>query len=152
MYCTHRGDFHGANVPVAVKTMKVRDAMSTNVLEIPDDATLEAAARRMAESKVNSLVVRPEGKEEPFGILTSTDIVDALAGGAEPAQTLVRDVATTPLVVITPGVPLRYAARLMKRANVRHLAVFNGREVVGVLSAFDIVRAIGLLRREEVPA
>ena len=60
--------------------------------------------------------------------------------------------ATSPLVMITSGVPLSYAARLMKRANVRHLAVFNGREIVGVLSASDIVRAIGLLRREEIPA
>ena len=123
--------------------------MSTDVREVPEQATLEIAAKRMAELKVNSLVVRPEGKEEPFGILTSTDIVDAIAEGAEPAQTLVRDSATTPLVVITPGVSIRYAARLMKRANVRHLAVFNGRDIIGVLSASDIVRAIGLLRHEK---
>ncbi len=126
--------------------------MSADVREVPEGAALEIAARRMAELKVNSLVVRPEGKEEPFGILTSTDIVDAIAEGTEPAKTLVRDVATTPLVLITPGVPLRYAARLMKRANVRHLAVFNGREIVGVLSASDIVRAIGVARHEKILA
>jgi len=128
--------------------MKVRDAMSADVREVPEGATLELAARRMAELRVNSLVVRPEEKDEPFGILTSTDVVDAIAEGVEPARTLVRDVATTPLVVVTPGVPLRYAARLMKRASVRHLAVFNGREIVGILSASDIVRAIGVLREE----
>jgi CBS domain-containing protein len=132
--------------------MKVRDIMSTDVREVPEEATLEIAAKRMAEMKVNSLVVRPEGEEEPYGILTSTDIVDAIAEGVEPGKSLVRDVATTPLVVITPGVPLGYAARLMKRVNVRHLAVFNGRDIVGVLSASDIVRAIGLLRHEEVSA
>ena len=131
--------------------MKVRDAMSADVREVPEGATLELAAKRMAELRVNSLVVRPEEKDEPFGILTSTDVVDAIAEGVEPARTLVRDMATTPLVVVTPGVPLRYAARLMKRANVRHLAVFNGREIVGILSASDIVRTIGILR-EEVPA
>ncbi len=132
--------------------MKVRDVMSADVREVPEEATLEIAAKRMAELKVNSLVVRPEEKEQPYGILTSTDIVDAIAEGVEPAKTLVRDVASTPLVVITAGVPLRYAARLMKRANVRHLAVFNGREIVGVLSASDIVRAIGVLRHEEIVA
>ncbi len=130
--------------------MKVRDVMSTEVLEIPEDATLEAAAKRMTDEGVNSLVVRPEGKDEPFGIVTSTDIVDAIAEGIEPAAVLVRDMGTTPLIVVTPGVPLRHAARLMKRANVRHLAVFNGREVVGVLSAFDIVKAIGRERHVEV--
>ncbi len=123
--------------------VKVRDAMSTEVFEISEDATLQSAAKRMADARVNSLIVRPEGKEEPFGIVTSTDIVDAIAAGMDPTVALVRDVATAPLVTVTPGVPVAYAARLMKRANLRHLAVFNGREVVGVLSAYDIVKAIG---------
>ena len=132
--------------------MKARDVMSAEVREVPEHETIEVAAKRMAELKVNSLVVRPAGSDDPFGILTSTDIVDAIAEGVEPSKALVRDLATSPLVMITSGVPLSYAARLMKRANVRHLAVFNGREIVGVLSASDIVRAIGLLRREEIPA
>jgi len=123
--------------------VKVRDAMSTEVFEISEDATLQSAAKRMADARVNSLIVRPEGREEPFGIVTSTDIVDAISDGMDPTVALVRDVATAPLVTVTPGVPVAYAARLMKRANLRHLAVFNGKEVVGVLSAYDIVKAIG---------
>lgn len=123
--------------------VKVRDAMSTEVFEISEDATLQAAAKRMADARVNSLIVRPEGREEPFGIVTSTDIVDAIADGMDGSLALVRDVATAPLVTVTPGVPLAYAARLMKRANLRHLAVFNGKEVVGIVSGFDVIRAIG---------
>ncbi len=132
--------------------MKARDVMSAEVREVPEHETIEVAAKRMAELKVNSLVVRPAGSDDPFGILTSTDIVDAIAEGVEPSKALVRDLATSPLVMITSGVPLSYAARLMKRANVRHLAVFNGREIVGVLSASDIVRAIGVVRHEETLA
>lgn len=124
------------------KVVKVRNAMSTEVFEISEDATLQAAAKRMADAHVNSLIVRPEAKEDPFGIITSTDIVDAIADGRDPAATAVGDVAAAPLVVVTPGVPLAYAARLMKRTRCRHLAVFNGREVVGILSAFDIMKAV----------
>jgi len=125
---------------------KVRDAMSTEVIEVPEDATLEAAARKMAAARVNSLIVRPEGKEDPFGIVTSTDVVDALAEGADLANVRVSEIATAPLVTVTPGVPIAYAARLMKRTNLRHLAVFNGRQIVGVLSAHDVMRAIARLR------
>jgi len=131
--------------------MKVRDVMSTEVFEISTDATIQAAARRMADSHANSLIVRPEGKEEPFGIITSTDIVDALAGGADPTTALVGEIATAPLVTITPGVPIEYAARLMKRANLRHLAVFNGREIVGVLSAYDFMKALGGYKHLRAP-
>ena len=123
--------------------VKVRDAMSTEVFEVSEDATLQAAAKRMADAKVNSLIVRPEGREEPFGIVTSSDVVDALAEGRDPGTSLVGEIATAPLVTVTPGVPLPYAARLMRRANLRHLAVFNGREVVGILSSYDVVKGIG---------
>jgi len=133
-----------------VRNMRVRDVMSTEVFEISEDATLQAAAKRMADARVNSLLVRPEGKEDPFGIITSTDIVDAIADGMDPEEVKVQDVDTSPLVTVTPGVPIAYAARLMKRANLRHLAVFNGREVVGILSAHDIVRAVGRAGRDAV--
>ena len=123
--------------------VKVRDVMSTEVFEISEDATIQAAARRMADAHTNSLIVRPGGKEEPFGIITSTDIVDALAVGTDPTKALVGEIASAPLVTITPGVPIAYAARLMKRTNLRHLAVFNGREIVGVLSAYDFMKALG---------
>lgn len=123
--------------------VRVRDAMSAEVFEISEDATLQAAAKRMADARVNSLIVRPEAKEDPFGIITSTDIVDALASGMNPEETRVMDVATSPLVTVTPGVPLVSAANLMKRTNLRHLAIFNGREIVGILSAYDIIKVVG---------
>ena len=126
-----------------VRYVKVRDAMSTEVHEIPEDATLQSAGERMATAHVNSLLVRLGGREEPFGILTSSDLVDAVADRLDPTTTLVRDVATAPLVTVTPGVPIVYDARLMKRANLRHLVVFNGRVIVGILSGFDIAKAMG---------
>lgn len=137
------------------REMRVRDAMSPEVVEIPEDATLLAAARRMTDARVNSLIVRPEGKEDPFGIVTSTDLVDAIADGMNLSETQVSEVATAPLVTVTPGIPLAYAARLMKKTNLRHLAVFNGREIVGILSAFDMMVAVakgtgGALRTKAV--
>jgi len=117
--------------------------MPSDVLEIAEDATLQAAAKGMADARVNSLIIRPKGEEEPFGISTSPDIVEAIARNQDPASTLVHQTAAAPLVVVTPGCPFAYAARLLKRGNLWHLAVFNGRQIVGVLSAHDVVKAVG---------
>ena len=125
------------------RTVKVRDAMSTEVFEVPEDATIQAAAKRMSDAHVNSLIVRPEEKEDPFGIITSSDIVYAVASGMDPGTVPVREIAAMPLVIVTPGVLLAHAARLMRGANLRHLAVFNGREIVGILSAYDVMKAVG---------
>lgn len=124
------------------KELKTRDVMSKGVKRIEQSAMLVEAARRMVEENVSSLVVIPIAKDEPFGIITSKDIVNALADGCDVKVTKVGEVAATPLVVITPGVPISYAAKMMKRTNMRHLAVFNGREIVGIISNVDILRAI----------
>jgi len=58
---------------------KVRDLMTRDICGVSEDATLLTAATAMAEQRVNSLVVWPTAAEEPFGILTSSDLIDAIA-------------------------------------------------------------------------
>lgn len=45
--------------------------------------------------------------------------------------------------------PIEYVARLMDRATVRHVAVFNGREIVGIISHRDVLRAMTRENLEE---
>jgi IMP dehydrogenase len=121
---------------------KVRDVMTKEIRGISEEASLQTAADVMVEKGINSLVVWPLEKDEPYGILTSSDIVDAIAGGKPLAETRVADLRSSPLVVVTPGVRLADAARMMSRYGLRHLAVFNGRELVGIVSNRDILKGI----------
>ena len=124
---------------------KVRDVMTTEVHGISEEASALTAAKAMAGLRINSLVVWPTERDEPYGILTSSDVVDALADGRDLERTRVGEVCTTPLALVTPGVRVQDAARMMVRANVRHLAVFNGKAIVGLVSNFDLMRAaVGL--------
>jgi CBS domain-containing protein len=109
---------------------------------VDENTTVEAAAQLMIDAGVSSLIIRPTARDDPYGIVTMRDIVNGLAEGVNPGETRVGAIASTPLIVVTPGVPLNYIARLMKRASLRHIVVFNGREVVGVVSNVDIVRAV----------
>ena len=122
--------------------------MSAEIRGISEDASLQTAAEVMVEKGINSLVVWPSEKDEPYGIVTSSDIVDAIAAGKPLAETRVADLRSAPLVVVTPGVRLADAARMMSRYGLRHLAVFNGRELVGIVSNRDILK--GVVRPAEV--
>ena len=124
-----------------ISDRKVRDVMTREVHGITEDASLFSAARAMVEHGINSLVVWPTEREGPYGILTSSDVVDALADGRDLETTQVSELRSTPLVLVTPGVRVEDAARMMTRLNLRHLAVFNGRTIVGVVSAFDLMEA-----------
>jgi CBS domain-containing protein len=116
--------------------------MSSPVETIAENATLEKAAAKMLAQKVSALVVSPAAEDEPFGILTTTDIAGALARGVDAKATRVADVMNSPLLLVTPHVPAVYVARLMERAFVRHVAVFNGREVLGMISSRDLLKAL----------
>jgi CBS domain-containing protein len=119
----------------------MRDVMSGEVHGISEEASLLAAAEAMVEHRINSLVVWPTERDEPYGILTSSDVVDALAEGLDLERAQVADLKHTPLVLVTPGVRVQDAARMMMRLNLRHLAVFNGKTIVGVVSNSDLMAA-----------
>lgn len=128
--------------------LKARDVMSKDLREVGEDASVQDAARVMVRDGISSLIVHPAGREEPYGIITTRDVANAFADGMDLAEARVWEVASTPLVVVTPGVPVAYVARLMKKAGLRHIAVFNGREVVGIISNMDVVRAVAHARLE----
>lgn len=107
--------------------LKTRDVMSKSVKRIEQGATL---AEAMLKEKVSSLVVIPAARDEPFGGRLRCQNYEGERGCGDAS------------VVITPGVPVSHAAKTMKRTNVRRLAAFNGREIVGIISNVDVLRAL----------
>ena len=143
------------------KAPTARTIMSAPVHRINEEATVEKAAARMLSEHVSALVVTPTAEDEPYGIVTTTDIVAGLARGVRLRSATVADIMTSPLLIVTPHVPAQYVARLMDRADVRHVAVFNGRDVVGIISSRDLLKALmhenagesgGQRPRADVPA
>jgi len=130
-----------ASVTNVAPELRVRDLMTKEVHGISETSSLATAASAMAQGGTNSLLVWPVEREEPYGILTSSDLVDAIAGGKDFENTPVANLASTPLVIVTPGVRARDAARLMSRMNLRHLVVLSGKDIVGIVSNFDLLRA-----------
>jgi CBS domain-containing protein len=119
--------------------MQVRDAMSTEVLTVGPTHTLREAAARMAARKVGAAVVMDPDHDQP-GILTERDIMKAIGAGEDVDVERVHAHLTSDIVVASPDWPLEKAAAAMVAGGFRHLVVFQGPEVVGVLSVRDIVR------------
>ena len=119
--------------------MQVRDGMSSVVLTIGPNHSLQEAARLMAERSVGAAVVVDPDSPGP-GIVTERDILCAIAAGQEPATELVCEHLTDELIVASPEWSLEQAAETMVEHGFRHLLVVNGGELCGVLSMRDIVR------------
>lgn len=118
--------------------MKIKDMMRRDVQALEPDATVEDAARRMADAGVGSLPVVSGGR--PLGVVTDRDIVvRALAEGLKPRETSVESVMTPEIVSIGEDDDASEAAKRMADAQVRRLLVVDARgALVGVVSLGDL--------------
>jgi CBS domain-containing protein len=54
----------------------------------------------------------------------------------------VRDVASSAVVAVGPAQSLREATQLMAKHRIRHLVVYEGGQLLGVLSVRDVLPAV----------
>ncbi len=120
--------------------MKVRDVASSAVVAVGPTRTMRDAAKLMAEHRVGSAVV--QDAEQLVGILTERDVLNAVATGAEPTDVSVEDIMTRDVVTVGPDWDLVEAAAEMARRRIRHLVVYEGGRLLGVLSVRDVLPAL----------
>ena len=119
--------------------MQVRDAMTKAVLVVGPDHTIRQTAQLMSARRVGSaIVVDPEGSG--VGIITERDILKAVGGGGDPDTERASSHITWDVVYAGPNWTLAEAAAAMVRGGFRHLVVVEGDEVLGIISARDILR------------
>jgi signal-transduction protein with cAMP-binding, CBS, and nucleotidyltransferase domain len=119
--------------------MLVRDGMSDVVLTLGPTHTLREAAQQMAARGVGAALVNNDETPVPC-IVTERDILLSVGAGEDPDVERVEDHMSDGVIVAAPDWSLERAAAEMSRRGIRHLVVYEGAELVGVLSMRDIVR------------
>jgi CBS domain-containing protein len=119
--------------------MHVRDGMSEVVLTVGPTHTLREAATMMAEKGTGAALVTDDETPVPH-IVTERDILLSLGAGEDPDGERVADHMSEGVIVASPDWSLERAAAEMSRRGIRHLVVYDGSDLVGVLSMRDIVR------------
>lgn len=125
-----------------VREMKAADIMRKGVEAISSSAKVADALRKMQQLKVSSLIVERRNKDDAYGILSKTDIVtkviDAGPKRGNLSKIKVFEIMSKPLVTVPPGLAIKYCIRLMKKSGVTRVPVFDGKQIVGILSMTDI--------------
>lgn len=119
--------------------MRVRDAMSSQVLIVGPDHTLRQAAQMMAARGIGSAVVI-DPDSEGVGIMTERDVLKAIGAGLDPDVERTSSHITWDVVYAGPQWTLEEAAVAMARGGFRHLVVLEDSDVLGVISVRDIMR------------
>jgi CBS domain-containing protein len=106
---------------------------------IDADASILEAVEQMVEANVGSLLVTESG--EVTGIVTERDYLRrVVVEGRTDRETPVREIMSSPLIVVTPQTSVDECMALMTNRRIRHLPVVDAGEVAGIVSIGDIVK------------
>ena len=118
--------------------MKVRDVMSSPVVKISPEETVEVAARQLTHYNIGALPVC--GNDGSLcGMVTDRDLViRCMAANKPTGETSVRQVMTSQVLSVKPDMDAGVAAHLMGRQQVRRLPVVENGKLCGMISLGDI--------------
>ncbi|HEY7008130.1 MAG TPA: CBS domain-containing protein [Jatrophihabitantaceae bacterium] len=123
--------------------MKISDLLrgkGSNVITTPADATVRELVASLAEHGIGALVV-VDGPTV-LGIVSERDIVVRLNDwGDTLLDKLARDLMTSSLFTCRPEDDVDRIAETMTERRVRHMPVFNGDDLVGLVSIGDVVKS-----------
>jgi len=119
--------------------LKVRDVMVREVITVDENSTVKEAVDNMNEFQIGSLIVLEKGKAK--GIVTERDFLRrVIAEAKDVTNTKVKEIMTTPLVVVEPSTDLEEAMKLMFQNKIKKLAVVDANKLVGIVTLTDIAR------------
>ncbi len=114
------------------------DIMTRNLETLTHDTNVQTAAEKMRDLKISSLLVKKNGIT--VGILTETDIVKkCVAEKLDLGATHIDAAMSAPLLSLEADKPLKDAYLFMAAKNIRHLTITEKGEIVGMISAKDLM-------------
>jgi CBS domain-containing protein len=124
--------------------MKVHDILRVKggtLYTVSPDQPLWHAMQTMAEHDIGSLVVMHHG--ELIGILTFREAIAAIVrNGGQVGDTLVRSVMDDSPLTCTMETDLDEVRRIMLSRHARYTPVMDGRTLMGVISFYDVAKAV----------
>ncbi len=124
--------------------MKVSDILrvkGTTLYTVQPEERLADAVAIMAEKDIGSLVVMAHG--DLVGMLTFREVIQAIVrNGGSVGNTLVRSVMDDFPLTCTPETELDEVRRMMLERHARYMPVLEGTLLMGVISFYDVAKAV----------
>ena len=106
----------------------------------PDEPVIEAI-RLMAQHGIGALLVMQD--EQLLGVVSERDYArKVILKGRSSSETPVRQIMSSPVIVVHAEQSVRDCMQIMTDKRVRHLPVVDAERVIGVVSIGDLVRTV----------
>ena len=130
------------------KTMTISDVMTKSVISVDAAMTINETAKLMEDAKVGAVIVMEDNK--PIGIVTDRDFAVKVAAHAYQISTPIKQIMSSPLFSINSDETVRAASDLMHDRGVRKIPVIDEGNIVGIITATDIVNLLAVSVEEDM--
>ena len=130
------------------KTMTIANVMTKSVISIDASMTVNEAAKMMEDAKVGAIIVMENNV--PVGIVTDRDLAVKVVAHAYQITSPVKQIMSSPLFSINSDESVRTAADLMHERGIRKLPVIDDDNLVGIITATDIVNLLAVCVEEDL--
>jgi CBS domain-containing protein len=124
--------------------MKVADILRVKggtLFTVSPEQSLADALKTMAERDIGSLVVMDHG--DLIGMLTFREVIVAVVGnGGNVGASTVRGVMDDHPLTCTPDTEIDEVRRMMLERHARYMPVLTQRTLMGVISFYDVAKAV----------
>ena len=115
---------------------KVAELMSESVLTAQPHQSVEHIRQLLDRNNISSVPV-VDSDDQPVGVVSATDLARDLKAGS-PISTIM----TKKVYVVPKYEDVSIAARVMRNHKIHHVVVTHEKKVVGILSAFDLLKLV----------
>lgn len=119
-------------------TELVRNIMKHQVVTVDSSVSIKDAAKIMEDTGVGCIIVMDQNIA--VGILTERDFVRRVASHGKPLSSPVKEVMSSPLIVINPDESVWELAEIMKLRRIHKVPVVQENRLVGIVTTTDITK------------
>ncbi len=128
--------------------ISVKELMIKNVVSVKSSDSLQNVAKKLYLKRVGSAIVMENDK--PAGIITNRDIVNCIGSFDISLESPASKIMSSPLIYVHPDESIIEVAEIMTSKNIRKIPVIVNNEVLGIISASDLVVIFTMLKEEDL--
>jgi len=113
--------------------------MSKRIMTVDEETPVEVVAKIMGEKSIGSVIITSHG--EPIGIFTERDLLTKFLAKDKSLKIEVGKACSSPLITAHMGISVHDAAFIMTSKHIRRLPITREGELVGILTARDLLEA-----------
>lgn len=120
--------------------MLAKDIMTTQVITIRPDTTVQEAIKTLIQIEISGLIVTDE-QGDIVGVVTERDMLIAFEF-VQQTQVPVENYMNRKIISVTEDTTIEEVGKMLIHGDVRRVPVLRGKKVVGVISRRDLLKNI----------